>query len=274
VSHHLQHQTLGQVLNYGIAFWYVVAAIGFATVLIAVGRTRESFYTNLMLAACALGTFMFLAGCGLHHADIAQNINEHAQHALTNTQLVFQTIQFVGAPIAVICGYLFIRQVQLYENGHMRRRGDVLTGSEPTVEATSESNRRLTIVLFMVTTTMIAFLGWQVQDTSKKSANDLVNHAVVKSQLEGCNIGAGIYARYINQIRAQSLGDKAVASDPRQPRRTRVARLKQAGVEDANVGYFLTILDSRHAHLLTDQKDRSFVAHNSVSCNKIFKVVK
>jgi hypothetical protein len=272
--HHLRHETLGQVLNYGIAFWYVLAAIGFATVLLVVGRTRESFYTNSMLAACALGTFMFLGGCGLHHADIAANIQEHAGHALTNAQLVFQTIQFVGAPIAVICGYLFVRQIQTADDGQRRRRGDLLTGGDLIIPATSESNRRLTIVLFMVTTTMIGFLGWQVQGSSKKSASDIANHAVVQSQLQGCNTGASIYARYINQTRAQSIGDKAVGSDPRQPPRTRIARLKQARVEDANVGYFLTILDSGHAHLLTDPKDRFIVAHNGVSCAKIFEVVK
>jgi hypothetical protein len=75
---------------------------------------------------------------------------------------------------------------------------------------------------------------------------------------------------YVNQSRAQIIGDLAVAADPRQPPRTQIARRHQAMIEERNVKFFDGIIDSATWRQFDSPVDRAAVARNGVSCNTVY----
>jgi hypothetical protein len=132
--------------------------------------------------------------------------------------------------------------------------------------------RRLVVSFAVTALIVLAYLiikGVQVQNQNRSAQS-----IIVSSQRDGCRIGAQIYVHYVNQSRAQITGDLAVAADPRQPPRTRVARTKQAVIEERNVKFFDNIIDSSTAHQFDSPIDQKAVGSNGVSCNKVYPLPK
>jgi hypothetical protein len=144
-------------------------------------------------------------------------------------------------------------------------------GAGYTTEQISHVLKQLRLLLLSFAVAAAVILGY-LYETGRhdRSQSHQAQALIVKSQREGCRIGASIYVHYVNQSRAQITGDLAVAADPRQPPRTRTARHRQATIEAQNVRFFDGIIDASFARQFDSPIDQRAVAGNGVSCAKVY----
>lgn len=115
----MSRATYSELLNWGVAFWYLVAAAVIAACLkvavdLLVGRVEPAHRTRMavLLAACGMGLIAVTFGGGAHFADVARHA-QHRVHEVSDAELLFSLLQFVGAPLALAVGWVLIRKYVL-----------------------------------------------------------------------------------------------------------------------------------------------------------------
>lgn len=94
--------------------------------------------------------------------------------------------------------------------------------------------------------------------------------AVIDSLRKGCARTSENNAAQVNGIRADLVGNQAVADDPRQPQRTRTARAREVVKQRRVVAVLDSHIDVRFAGRLDDGTDRRLVQASAFTCAAAF----